>query len=353
MSLHRVSLFVSLGLFACGSSPAAGGGESETSATTAPAETSGETGSTGGTPTADTSTGTTVQPETGDVTSSTTTASDDPTFVFDMGVIPDAPVVEDPGCHAVDFLFVIDDSGSMADDQAKLIANFPTFADGIVATLDQVTSYQVGVVTTDAYMYNSQGCQMMGSLVTKTGGFDSSNTMCGPYADGYNFMTENDDLAAEFSCAAQVGTNGDGYEKPMDAVVNVMSEVQDGPGLCNEDFLREEALLVIVVITDEYDGPGDPEGGASMGDHNTWYEAVIAAKNDTPENAVALALVHYNGGLCPPPDIYSDGVEIIAWVELFEENGFYGGICEPDYGPIFEEATSVIEEACNNFIPPG
>ncbi|HWB75696.1 MAG TPA: vWA domain-containing protein, partial [Nannocystaceae bacterium] len=266
--------------------------------------------------------------------------------------IPDSPVVKDPGCHAVDFLFVIDDSGSMADDQAKLIANFPTFAMGIIDTLDQVTSYQVGVVTTDAYTFNSPGCQTIGSLVTKTGGFDSSNMQCGPYADGYNFMTENDDLAAEFACAAQVGTNGDGFERPMDAVVNVMSEVQDGPGLCNEDFLREEALLVIVVITDEYDGPGDPEGGSSMGDHNTWYEAVLEAKNDTPENAVALALVQYNGGFCPPVDIFSDGAEIIAWVELFEENGFYGGICEADYGPIFAQATEVIEEACNNFIPP-
>jgi hypothetical protein len=351
MTLRRASLAFSFGLVAC-SSPSAGGNDDAGSSSTTPVETSGgETSTT--VPPADSSTSTTAQPETGGGSSSSSTTEVDPTFVFDMGVIPDAPVVKDPGCHAVDFLFVIDNSGSMADDQAKLIMNFPTFAEGIVSTLDQVTSYHVGVVTTDAYFYNAPGCQQLGSLVTKTGGFDSSNMVCGPFEDGYNFMTENDDLAAEFTCTAQVGTEGSGTELPMDTIVNVMSGVQDGPGLCNEDFMREDALLVIVVITDEYDGPGDPEGAGSMGDHDTWYDAVIAAKNDTPENAVALALVHYYGGMCPPPDIYSDGAEIIAWVELFEENGFYGGICEADYGPIFAEATGVIEEACNNFIPPG
>ena len=36
-----------------------------------------------------------------------------------------------------------------------------------------------------------------------------------------------------------------------------------GAGGCNQGFLRDDALLVVVVITDEYDGEGDPEPGNS------------------------------------------------------------------------------------------
>jgi len=39
--------------------------------------------------------------------------------------LPDDP--ELPGCDSVDILFVIDDSGSMSDQQDKLTAAFPSF----------------------------------------------------------------------------------------------------------------------------------------------------------------------------------------------------------------------------------
>jgi hypothetical protein len=135
--------------------------------------------------------------------------------------------------------------------------------------------------------------------------------------------------------------------------------VSKSVGECNEGFLRDEALLVIVVITDEYDGEGDPEPGngreppTSAGTSQDWYEAVIAAKNGIPQNAVALAIVNYEGGACPPAELGFDGVNIVDWVELFDTNGFLGGICEDDYAPFFEAATDVIADACANFVPEG
>src|SRR5262245_7843026 len=118
MTLRRASLAFSFGLIAC-SSPSSGGNDDAGSSTSTAVGTSGGETSTS-TPPADSSTSTTAQPETGGGSSSSSTTEVDPTFVFDMGVLPDSPIVEDPGCHAVDFLFVIDNSGSMADDQAKL-----------------------------------------------------------------------------------------------------------------------------------------------------------------------------------------------------------------------------------------
>ena len=337
-SMNRLAMFTAVvALDACGSASVDEGVDTSTQSD----------------PPADSSSGsapddTTGRPTSGvaDSTGGTTSGSsgdevvEEGPIMFDVVALPDAPPIQD-GCNAVDFLFVIDNSGSMYDKQVNLINNFPTFSQGIQSTLSNVTSYQVGVVSTDAYALNDPPCGMLGDLVISTqGGFDSSNMVCGPYADGHNYMTEEDDLDAAFACAAQLGTNGDGYEKPMEAMVNTVGEFHDGPGECNEGFIRDEALLVIVIITDEYDGMGDPEGAFggdpfSDGDPETWYQAVVDAKDGIEQNAVVMSLINYHAeedeepSPCVPLDAYSD------------------------YGPIFQEAIGVIETACDNFIPPG
>ena len=288
---------------------------------------------------------------------SSSTGATDESPTFDVGTQSDIGVSRRT-CSAVDFLFVIDDSSSMDPHQANLIANFPAFIAGIESSLGDVETYQVGVITSDPYAGNPGECTLLGALVTSTegAGANSSNMACGPYAEGFNYMTQEDDLAATFSCAAQVGTSGSGSERPMEAMVDAVSKT---PGACNEGFLRDEALLVIVVITDEYDGEGDPEPGngreppTSAGNPDTWYDAVVAAKNGIAENAAALAIVNYEGGACPPAELGFDGVNIVEWVGLFGTNGFLGGICEDDYAPFFAEAVDVVAEACANFVPEG
>ena len=275
----------------------------------------------------------------------------EPPIKFDLGEIADAPDV-DTACRKVDFLFVIDNSGSMGTSQGQLVSNFPVFIDGIQSTLDSVVSYQVGVVTSDNYTYNAPGCNGLSSLVVQTGGFQSSNAVCGPYADGFNFMTEADDLAETFSCAAQIGTSGSGTELVMQAVEEAVSRVEGGPGECNEGFIRDDALLVIVIITDESDGPIDTEPH-SPGDANSWYDTVVAAKLGIPENVVVMSLIKYAGGPCPPLYSWENGQEIADFTALFGPNGFVGGICEADYGPLFDEAIGIIDEACENFVPIG
>jgi len=351
VSTRRWIAAVWLGVLGCG-----GGGEDGTG--TAAVTTSG--GTSGGS--AATATGSESVGSTG--TSSTTEPADGTSTtlspIFDLGPQPDSPLVE--GCEAVDFLFVIDDSSSMFEHQQNLVANFPTFIAGIQSTLQNVDSYQVGVIATDPYPYNPGACILLGALVTSTedGGPESSDAVCGPYTDGFAYMTENDDLEQTFACAAQVGTMGNGFERPMEAMVTAVGKELGDPGECNEGFLRDDALLVVVVITDEYDGEGDPEamnGGeeppTSVGTPETWYDAVVAAKQGIPENAAALAITNYEGGPCPPLDLGHDGVNIVEWVGLFGERGFLGGICEPDYGPIFTDAIGVIENACANFVPAG
>lgn len=335
---------------------------SDPSATDADPSTDPSVGTTISTSGADSDASTGVDPSTTANPTSQTTEADSSSSIggstFDLGVQPDVGISDD--CTAVDFLFVIDDSSSMNVHQANLIANFPAFIDGIEESLGSVDSYHVGVVATDPFAGNPGQCILIGALVTSTtgAGKNSSQAECGPYTEG-NYMTEADDLDASFACAAQVGTHGSGSERPMDAVVAALSDELAAPGACNEGFLRDDALLVVVVITDEYDGEGDPEPGngeepaTSMGGPMDWYDAVVAAKGGVPENAVALAITNYEGGPCEPAELGFDGVNIVEWAELFGSNGFVGGLCLEDYGPMFAEATGVIATACENFVPAG
>jgi hypothetical protein len=167
-------------------------------------------------------------------------------------------------------------------------------------------------------------------------------------------MTEMDDLDTAFPCAAHLGTFGDAYEKPMEAMVNAATKTWGDPGECNEGYLRDDALLVITIITDEWDGPGDPEGITSAGDPQSWYDAVVQAKGGFPENVVVLSLISYPGGDCPPPMGLAnfDCTHIKDFTEMFGQNGVVGGICVADWSSYFQQAIGVIDSACENFVPP-
>jgi hypothetical protein len=204
-------------------------------------------------------------------------------------------------------------------------------------------------------------------MVIATGGDDSSNAVCGPYADGHSYMTENDDLDVAFSCAAMVGTDGDSDERPMQTMQAALAPGMNGPGGCNEGFLRDDALLVIVIITDEeddheVDGCNQNAYPGSSGEPEQWFEAVVARKAGVEANVVVLALVGPPGpdpAVCPVLDKCEggiDGAEVAERVASFTTmftNGIVGRVCEPSFGSFFSEAVGVIAAACDNFTPIG
>lgn len=272
---------------------------------------------------------------------------------------------EAESCQKVDLLFVIDNSGSMADEQTNLVNSFPAFIDEIQTQLADTDGYHVGVVSSDAYLFN-QGCPIEGAMVTATGGTGSSNAVCGPYSTGQRYMTEADDLAQTFACAARVGTEGDGNERPMLTMQRALSPELNGPGGCNEGFLRDDALLVIVIITDEeddFEAPGcAPPQPGSGGDPQAWFDAVVASKGGLESNVVVLALVGPPGpdpAACPALDKCTGGIigaEVAARITQFTElftNGFVGQVCAPSYASFFQEAVGVIKSACDDFEPIG
>jgi len=274
--------------------------------------------------------------------------------------------VDDEGCDKVDLLFVVDNSGSMADEQASLVASFPGFIDAMQQELADTEGYHIGVVTSDQYIFDIQCSPLsIGNLVYRTGGVDSSNGNCGPYISGFNYMTENDDLVDTFACAAQVGTGGSGDEHPMEAMITALSPPIIDEGECNEGFLRDDALLVVVIITDEEDDHesladacNDSPLPGSAGEPGTWFDDMVEIKG-REESVVVLALVGPDGEaapMCPELDKCNGGIagaevadRILEFSSMFTF-GFVGQVCA-DYGPIFQESISVIKTACDEFVP--
>jgi hypothetical protein len=303
----------------------------------------------------------------GTLTSSEETSdSDDPTTTsssggdkLDLGDGESAGTAGDTsnpgaGCQKVDLLFVIDNSGSMADEQVSLVASFSGFVAGIKSALATADSYHIGVVTTDAYSSNEAGCQTLGALVTQTGGDSASNMNCLPFASGKRWLDDTEpDLDSKFACIAQVGVSGSGDEVQAQAGYTAVTLSMNQPGACNDGFIRPDALLVVVFITDEDDAPDCVPFfgclGGSAGNPPDWAGQFSQAKNSINENIVMLALV----GQSAQNSCGADHCQrLIALTNTFI-NGSSGDICAPSYATFFNDAISVIDNACDNFIPPG
>ncbi len=163
-------------------------------------------------------------------------------------------------------------------------------------------------------------------------------------------MTEQDDLDARFACAADLGMYGSKDEKVGDAMLAAISPALNGPDGCQEGFLRSDALLVIVLLTDEDDAEHSVGGPAD------WYDAVVAAKGGRADNVVVLAMIwddrNGNPHNCSFNMDQEIGTTLIEFSNMFT-NGVVGNLCAADYTPFLLDSIGVIESACDGFEPPG
>jgi hypothetical protein len=284
-------------------------------------------------------------------TASTAPTSDDPVDPkFDIGGrdLGSATTGDASGCKKVDFLFVIDNSASMEDNQAALIASFPGFIDAIKTTLAEVTDYHIMVVDSDddGRCSKLDDCDVTrGAGVLHPVGLYSSNKKCPVFGGNRYMLPEEPDLLGTFACVAQVGTAGNPSERPMNGMQEAVSDALNAPDGCNAGFLRDDAILVITILTDDpnYEDMGTPA---------EWKASVVAAKNGD-ESAIVIA------GLLPKPDLGCSGngdIKGAHWQEFVDswgDHGISGSICEPDYAPFFEQAVSIIADTCEDFNPPG
>lgn len=276
------------------------------------------------------------------------------------------------GCDAVDFLFVIDNSGSMGDNQQNLVNSFPGFISAIQDTVAEAQDFHVMVVKTDDGWGGD--CQMLcplfgnfcpdipsfdcanpnppsacegviGAGVTYPIGEDSSNQQCNLVSNS-RYITPNDpNLGQTFTCIASVGTDGSGSERTVEALTAALSPTLNNGGGCNEGFLRDEAILVVTVITDEEDtsSPGIPSG---------WYQNVISRKSGDGSGIVMIGLINDTDAASPIcPTESQDPVKLREFIDSFP-NSYRGSVCASDYAQVLSDAVSIIDTACDEYVPP-
>ena len=164
----------------------------------------------------------------------------------------------------VDILFIVDDSGSMADEQQNLAQNFDRFLEGLAA--QQVDDYRIAVVTTDL---DTNGGQQMGSVqfdwleeLPYTRQDQNLVRECAPAGVDHGCFRggvvassrPQDEQLTTFRANVDVGTCGSGNETGLAAMVSALQ--QTGERGCNAGFLREEANLILIFVSDEDDAGG-------------------------------------------------------------------------------------------------
>ncbi|MCB9639608.1 MAG: choice-of-anchor D domain-containing protein [Myxococcales bacterium] len=139
----------------------------------------------------------------------------------------------------VDILFVIDNSGSMGDEQASLGSNFSSFIN-FAQTLQ--VDFQIGITTTDV------------STGTPLGG--GNNTPGGLRGSPKIMDNATPNLNTIFRQNANVGTNGSATEAGLEAARLALSHPLINTDIAqggNKGFLRQDASLAIIVVSDEPD----------------------------------------------------------------------------------------------------
>ncbi|MFH1469033.1 MAG: choice-of-anchor D domain-containing protein [Pseudomonadota bacterium] len=178
-----------------------------------------------------------------------TTASGTGIYVGDFQDIWEIPF--DP---PVDLLFAVDQSGSMDDDQRSLASNFSTFITRLSAFTED---WHVMVVNDD------DGCNLTNGYLTTT---------------TPNYQTT-------FSNAVSRG--GGRWTEALLTVTSTAVENTDS-GECNQGFMRSDALLHIIVVSDE------PEQSASS--WSTYVAQIQAKKGSTANVKISAIAGDYPGG---------------------------------------------------------
>ena len=180
-----------------------------------------------------------------------------------------------------DILFVVDDSGSMSDNQANLANSLGVFIAALAAspvqnefriavTNTSIEGFTSGASTAPAQAYTvgpAAGVPFPDGAVvaiTQVGGVGVSgdfiyDTALYPQAGGWGGNRILDagatSLQQDFKANVLVGTRGSGREQPFRAArLALTSRLADA----NAGFLRPGARLAVFFLTDEDDCSGDP-----------------------------------------------------------------------------------------------
>ena len=197
----------------------------------------------------------------------------------------------------IDILWVVDNSQSMAEEQAGIGANFEAFISQLIST---GVDYHIGVVSTDP--------EDGGQLHLGAGQIDSYITR----------LTV--DAADVFLQNIKVGTSGAKLEKAFETAslaLGVGPDWRPGqePAVPNAGFIRDEAALFIIMVSDEND--------KSFGPVNYYRKLFEGYKGPGNESLISVsAIVGPPGSGCANAEAGDRYVDLASLT-----GGVYASIC--------------------------
>jgi hypothetical protein len=173
----------------------------------------------------------------------------------------------------VDILVMMDNSLSTTPKQRELMNRFPILIERIaeLAAAGKTASFHIGVVDSDLGAGPFTGaCHpdgdggLLRTAPAANLGLPAGVSCADLDLGGKRFIdydsatgisnTGSIGLEDAFDCVASVGASGCGFEAPLEAVYRVLTTPSINPG-----FVRDDALLVVIVMTDEDDCSAPPD----------------------------------------------------------------------------------------------
>jgi hypothetical protein len=162
----------------------------------------------------------------------------------------------------LDLLFVIDDSLNMAAHQEVLVAAFPRLLE-VLGAGGQLPDLHLGIVSTDVGAdprslgeeFVVAGCEgdgrdgrlVLGAPGASCGSIDGSWLVDVADAAGGRSRNYQGSLIDRFACAATLGSDGCGFEMPLEALRRAIGHPD------NEGFFRDASVLGVIILSDEDD----------------------------------------------------------------------------------------------------
>ena len=204
----------------------------------------------------------------------------------------------------VDMLVVVDDSAETRLMQDNLVRNFPTFINRLMDP-PGLPDLHVAVISTDMGAGDGSiaGCDATGG---KNGIFqyqaraDCTSTGLAPGAtfiadDGTN-RNYAGPISDVFGCIAALGESGCGFEHQLAAITRALGADGSPPPAENQGFLRPDAFLVILLLTNE----DDCSAPAGSNFYDTMTNETLASDLGPPLNFRCNEFGHLCNGAKPP-----------------------------------------------------
>lgn len=265
-------------------------------------------------------------------------------------------------CEKMDIVFLVDDSGSMKEEQANLAANFPKF----VAKIDSFKTkggskldWRIAVTTTGRDVtYTIKLPVGGGSFPQSEKGDNGAFRMGGKCGTTKRWIEKADATASkDFQCLAQVGTGGPSIEMPLESLKLALND-RMGDGT-NAGFLRDDALLAVIVLSDEDD--------CSRTDNNFEIQNDVCKTMDGVKpladykqmlDGVAKGAGRWATAVIAGPTACessfgkaSEAARLQEFVSMAGKNGTFSSICDGDLSNALEKALDTFDAACKVFPP--